>query len=159
MAGLNQSPEDDLFAGRRFKGYGNDNYFNSGGSGYVLSRGTLRKYMEQGVDAPQCEVHTHTAMEDVMIARCLRKLFGIGLTDTRDAQDRERFHPFAPATHLFWEPPGPDKHDWYADYNKEWGIKLGTDCCAPDSVSFHYIKKPAMMRQLFKLLYECDVVR
>jgi glycoprotein-N-acetylgalactosamine 3-beta-galactosyltransferase len=91
-----------------------------------------------------------------LIAQCLRKVFAIGLTDTRDDQQRERFHPFAPATHLLWVPPAKDApRDWYAEYNAEWGIQLGLDCCAPDSVSFHYIKKPAMVRHLFALLYQC----
>ena len=156
LKSLNQSPEVDLFAGRRFKGYGPNNYFNSGGAGYVLSRGTLRKYYETGFDHPECSPHRHTAMEDVMIAECLRKVFNIGLTDTRDSQDRERFHPFAPGGHLTWQHPKAGSHDWYEDYNKEWGLKLGLDCCAPDSVSFHYIKKPAQVRHLWSLLYDCQ---
>ena len=145
------------FAGRRFKGYGDNNYFNSGGAGYVLSRGTLLKLFEQGLDNRECHAHGHTPTEDVMIAECLRKVFKIGLTDTRDAEGRERFHPFAPGTHLTWKHPAPGKTDWYENYNNEWGIKLGLECCAPDSVSFHYIKKPAMVRHLFSLLYLCPV--
>jgi glycoprotein-N-acetylgalactosamine 3-beta-galactosyltransferase len=149
------SPELDHFAGRRFKGYGADNYFNSGGSGYVLSRGTLRKFFKTGLDHPHCNPKRHTPMEDVMTAACLRNVFSIGLTDTRDEQGRERFHPFSPGSHLTWTPPKYGKNDWYEDYNTEWGIKLGADCCAPDSVSFHYIKKPAMVRHLYSLLYHC----
>ena len=156
LKSLNKSPEDDLFAGRRFKGYGPNNYFNSGGAGYVLSKGTLRKYYETGYDHKECSPHRHTAMEDVMIAECLRKVFNIGLVDTRDELGRERFHPFAPGLHLVWEHPKEGKQDWYEDYNKEWGLKTGVDCCAPDSVSFHYIKKPATVRHLWALLYECE---
>lgn len=148
-------PEQDYFVGRRFKGYGENNYFNSGGSGYALSRGTLRKYITQGWDDPKCKPGAKTSMEDVMIAKCLRDLFGIGLTDTRDDQLRERFHPFAPGTHYTWKPPPPGKQDWYNDYNKEWPPLLKEMCCAPDSVSFHYIKKPAMVRHMHALLYEC----
>jgi glycoprotein-N-acetylgalactosamine 3-beta-galactosyltransferase len=155
LKSLSVSSDDDLFAGRRFKGRGKDNYFNSGGAGYVLSRGTLRKFYDKGLDNPACHAHEHTPMEDVMIADCLRKAFNIGLTDTRDSIGRERFHPFAPGTHLTWRPPLPGKTDWYADYNEEWGVKLGPQCCAPDSVSFHYIKKPSMVRHLFSLLYFC----
>jgi glycoprotein-N-acetylgalactosamine 3-beta-galactosyltransferase len=155
LKSLSQSPESDLFAGRRFKGYEADNYFNSGGAGYVLSRGTLRKLYETGLDHPRCNPHRHTPMEDVMIAECLRKVFSVGLTDTRDDQGRERFHPFAPGLHLTWEPPQEGGNDWYEDYNKEWGLKLGLECCAPDSVSFHYIKKPATVRHLWSLLYHC----
>lgn len=149
------SPDDDHFVGRRFKGGGADNYFNSGGAGYALSRGTLRKYITQGYLHAHCAPHQHTSMEDVKMAECLRNAFGIGLTDTRDSQGRERFHPFAPGSHLIWKPPEAGKYDWYEDYNKEWGLKLGAECCAPDSVSFHYIKKAAMVRHLHSMLYDC----
>lgn len=148
-------PEKDHFVGRRFKGYGKNSYFNSGGSGYALSRGALRKYVTKGMDHPECSAHRTTSMEDVMIANCLRNAFGIGLTDTRDNKLRERFHPFAPATHLNWKPV---EGDWYMDYNKEWPPLLGKMCCAPDSVSFHYIKKPATVRHLHALLYKCQNV-
>lgn len=150
------SPDDDHFAGRRFRGYGFDgkNYFNSGGAGYALSRGLLKKYaaaLHSG--DPGCLPDQKTSMEDVNTAACLRQVLNVGLTDTRDAHGRERFHPFSPGTHLTWKPtPG----DWYVKYNEEWGVQLGEACCAPDSVSFHYIKKPAMVRHLYKLLYgEC----
>ena len=148
--------KDDLFAGRRFKADGKDNYFNSGGAGYVLSKATLKKYITEGYDHPKCNPDRHTSMEDVMIAQCLRNAFQIGLTDTRDSFGRERFHPFSPGQHLTWQPPSKGQRDWYANYNKEWGIKLGKDCCAPDSVSFHYLKKPAMVRHLYSLLYLCS---
>ena len=155
LKSLQQNPDqEDLFAGRRFKGYGINNYFNSGGAGYVLSRATLRKYYETGYDHPDCNPHRHTAMEDVMLAECLRNVFHIGLTDTRDEQLRERFHPFGPGNHYNWRPtPAGAKKDWYEDYNAEWGLKTGVECCAPDSVSFHYIKKPAMVRHIWSLLY------
>jgi hypothetical protein len=93
-----------------------------------------------------------TATEDVQIARCLRYL-GISFTDTRDVKGRERFHPFAPGTHLHWQ---HDPSDWYEQYNKEWGILTGKDCCAPDSVSFHYVKKASMVRHMQALIYSCD---
>lgn len=148
--------EEDYFVGRRFKGYGRkDNYFNSGGAGYALSRATLRKYITEGWDHPKCKPTQTTSMEDVMIAQCLRDVFQIGLTDTRDEQLRERFHPFSPGSHYYWEPPPEGKNDWYKDYNEEWPPLSKEMCCAPDSVSFHYIKKPAMVRHLHALLYEC----
>lgn len=45
---------------------------------------------------------------------------------------------------------------WYEDYNTEWGILEGKDCCAPDSVSFHYIKKAPMVRHIYKILYDVE---
>jgi glycoprotein-N-acetylgalactosamine 3-beta-galactosyltransferase len=131
------SPDDDHFMGRRFKVGGN--YFNSGGAGYTLSRSALKKFVSIGLDHPQCHPEGRTSKEDVMIAECLSRVLQIHLEDTRDAQGRERFQP-----------------DWYARYSMEWGLKVGKDCCAPDSVSFHYIKKPAMVRHLYSLLYNCN---
>ncbi|KAG7354919.1 galactosyltransferase [Nitzschia inconspicua] len=148
-------PEQDFFAGRRFRQTKNV-YFNSGGAGYVISRGTLRKYITDGFNHPLCNPDGETSQEDVQIAQCLNKKFNIGLVDTRDEEGRERFHPFAPGTHYTWEHPEPGERDWYEDYNVEWPVKVGKDCCAPDSVSFHYVKKPAMVRHLHALLYNCD---
>lgn len=92
--------------------------------------------------------------------RCLRLKLGIGLTDTRDEQGRERFHPFSPGSHYTWRPPKEgQKADWYEKYNSDWGLKLGAECCAPDSVSFHYIKKPVMVRHMYSLLYNCGDVK
>ena len=145
----------EYFVGRRFAPGGRDP-FNSGGAGYTLSQATLRKFLANMDDAQHCSANAHTSMEDVMIARCLTHL-GIHYTDTRDANGRERFHPFAPGTHLHWKPPGPNEEaDWYEEYNKEWGVLQGKDCCAPDSVSFHYVKKASMVRHMHALINSCD---
>eukprot|EP00532_Pseudo-nitzschia_australis_P010185 CAMPEP_0168243552 /NCGR_PEP_ID=MMETSP0140_2-20121125/24120_1 /TAXON_ID=44445 /ORGANISM="Pseudo-nitzschia australis, Strain 10249 10 AB" /LENGTH=194 /DNA_ID=CAMNT_0008178939 /DNA_START=207 /DNA_END=788 /DNA_ORIENTATION=- len=94
---------EDFFGGKRMqKGETSGIFFNSGGAGYALSRATLRKLIETGLDHPQCFPDTRSSEEDVLIARCLKEVFGIGLVDTRDEQDRERFHPLAPATHYEW---------------------------------------------------------
>ena len=149
------SSDEDHFVGRRFKGYGKDNYFNSGGAGYALSRGLLKKYYS-ALDDDRCGPHATTSMEDVKTAACLRKALQVGLTDTRDERGRERFHPFAPGTHYQYK-PGNDKNlKWYEDYNKEWGILGGADCCSPDSVSFHYIKKAPIVRHIYKILYDVE---
>jgi glycoprotein-N-acetylgalactosamine 3-beta-galactosyltransferase len=151
-----KNPEDDFFAGRRFK-QTKGVYFNSGGAGYVLSRGLLRKYSTEGYEHNLCSPNRHTSMEDVMMANCLRHLFHVELVDTRDDVGRERFHPFAPGHHYTWKPPREGQpSDWYELYNEEWPVKLGKDCCAPDSVSFHYLKKPTMVRHIHSLLYFCE---
>lgn len=143
----------EYFVGRRFNG---GSYFNSGGAGYTLSQATLRKFLANIDDAKHCSANGRTSMEDVMVGRCLAYL-NIHFTDTRDAKGRERFHPFAPGTHLHWKPPkkGGEK-DWYEEYNKEWGLLLGKDCCAPDSVSFHYVKKASMVRHMQALFSSCN---
>ena len=145
-------PETPQFLGRRFRDYGNV-LFNSGGAGYALSRSALQAYAAHAEDA-RCAPAAHTPQEDVQVAKCLKKILGIEPDDTRDASGRERFHPFAPGHMLTIRPPAKGQHDWYYDYNKEWGVLPGKMCCAPDSVSFHYLKKPAMVRHVHKLLYD-----
>lgn len=150
--------KEEFFGGRRFRqGATSKIFFNSGGAGYALSQATLRKFFETGLDHPDCFTTKRSAMEDVFIARCLKVVFDIGLADTQDSQGRERFHPFSPAGHYTWEPPGPGQRDWYEAYSRHWGgPKLKEECCAPDSVSFHYMKKPATVRHIHALLYSCD---
>eukprot|EP00968_Pinguiococcus_pyrenoidosus_P021359 scaffold2769_cov253-Pinguiococcus_pyrenoidosus.AAC.2 len=152
-----RTANDNFFLGHRFKTAGGD-VFNSGGSGYILSRGALRTFMAN-VNDRSCAPNVVSAMEDVYMARCLRDTAGILPYDTRDEQGRERFHPFAPSPHFYWKPakPGQEK-DWYEKYSV-WGIGLGAKCCAPDSVSFHYLKRPAMVRHLYSLLYPCRQVK
>ena len=116
-------------------------------------KAALRGY-DAHLDDPRCNPKLHTPQEDVQIAKCLAKTLGVEPEDTRDSSDRERFHPFAPGHMLTIKPPGKGQRDWYYDYNKEWGVLPGVLCCAPDSVSFHYIR-PAMARHLHKLLYDC----
>jgi len=148
---------EDFFGGKRMqKGETSGIFFNSGGAGYALSRATLRKLIETGLDHPQCFPDTRSSEEDVLIARCLKEVFGIGLVDTRDEQDRERFHPLAPATHYEWRPRPEGTRDWYRSFNTLWPPKFKEECCAPDSVSFHYIKQPALVRHIHSLLYFCD---
>ena len=150
---------EDFFGGRRFQWGKSDVFFNSGGAGYALSQATLRKLVHtegSGLDDKDCFPTMHSSMEDVFIAKCLKKVFDIGVVDTRDDQERERFHPFGPSGHYNWRPPIPPATDWYQNYNKLWPPKLKEQCCAPDSVSFHYLKKPAMVRHIHSLLYFCD---
>ena len=104
--------------------------------------------------------------------------------DTRDSEGRERFHPFAPAQHLNYRiPRNPDwcargplpqqlsgslslsrddvllsqrdhtpRSRRYAQYSID--LKVGYDCCSPQSVSFHYVDAP-LMRRIDALLHEC----
>jgi len=146
----------EYFVGRRFNPSWWAGPFNSGGAGYTLSQATLRKFLVYMDDVKHCSAKARTSMEDVMIAKCLKHL-GIHYTDTRDANGRERFHHFTPGKHLHWKPAGPgEKADWYEDYTREWGVLQGEDCCAPDSVSFHYIKEASMVRHMHALINSCD---
>lgn len=125
-------------------------YFNTGGAGYALSHATLRKYLTVADDAEHCSSHETTSAEDVMMAKCLYHL-GITVTDSRDLHSRERFHMFMPGRLYNWN---IKQKNWYFNFNP-WGLKNQADCCAPDSVSFHYAKQPAIVRHLQALLYHC----
>ena len=114
------------------------------------------------LDSPKCWPHQKGFWEDVNVASCLRtsteerKEWGpygqIMPYDTRDAQQRERFHPFTPGQHLEYRPPRPGVKDWYQDYNPQ--LKLGLECCSSESVSFHYVPA-ALLRKLYTQHYYC----
>ena len=149
-----KDPSQPQLLGRRFRDYGR-NLFNSGGAGYVLSRGALAAFAEHKDDAV-CSPSLKTPTEDVQIAKCLKNTVGIEPEDTRDSEGRERFHPFAPGHMLTIKPPAQGQpRDWFYDYTKEWPPLPGAECCSSGSVSFHYLKKPAMVRHVHAVLYDC----
>ena len=126
-------------------------HFNTGGPGYALSHATLRKFLTVADDAKHCSSNEKTSAEDIMMAKCLHYL-GIMVTDTRDKLGRERFHMFMPGRLYNWDITAKN---WYKTFNLDWGLKNKANCCAPDTVSFHYAKQPAMVRHLHALLYHC----
>ena len=147
---------ESYYLGRRFTNARRIR-FNTGGPGYVLSRSTLQCLVDN-LESSRCMPNHRTSEEDVRVAQCLQNACSIGVHDTRDVEGRERFHHFTPSTQYLYRPkPMPRKRweDWFADFNVEWGIKVGQECCAPDSVSFHYIKNSAQMRHLFHYLHSC----
>lgn len=140
--------QNGLFLGRVFAPP-NQIVFNSGGAGYVLDKKAVR-ILGQHLDDPKCFPHQVGFWEDVNIANCL-KVNGIVPYDTRDALDRERFHPFNPGNHLDYRIP-PKNPDWYPKYSPN--LKIGYECCSADSVSFHYLKEKALDK-VYGYLYNC----
>ena len=140
-----------IFLGRRFFPPKQE-VFNSGGAGYILDKTALR-ILAENIDSPKCFAHQEGFWEDVNVANCLRVSGNILPVDTRDTQERERFHPFTPGSHLTYRIPPPTVNDWYPKYNPF--LKEGFDCCSTDSISFHY--SPAdVTRQLHSYLYHCQ---
>lgn len=141
---------EGVFIGRRFFPP-KQNVFNSGGAGYILDRKSL-SILGAHLDSPECYPHQRGFWEDVNIANCLRQNGNVLPHDTRDPQERERFHPFTPGQHLDYRiPPGPG--DWYPKYNPY--LKEGYDCCSPESISFHYVPGD-LQRKLFDFHYHCN---
>jgi len=102
--------------GYRFR----EEYYVSGGSGYVLTRQGLQlfgSYMHNNLMYSRC----NSSMEDVMVGLCLKKIFELAPHDqikdltivgeTIDDQGRERFHPVAFHNH-FNGPPDKSKRLW-----------------------------------------------
>jgi len=137
-----------VFIGRRFFPPKQE-VFNSGGAGYILDKKAL-KILGENIDSPKCYAHQKGFWEDVNVAHCLRASASIEPYDTRDPQERERFHPFSPGQHLTYRIP--TNPDWYPQYNPY--LKEGYDCCSPESISFHYCPAP-LLRELYTYTYVC----
>ncbi|OQR86452.1 glycoprotein-N-acetylgalactosamine 3-beta-galactosyltransferase [Achlya hypogyna] len=126
-------------------------YYTPGGGGYAFSAPYL-KLLVESLDEPYC-LPDEIVPDDWAISFCMRH-HGIEPVDTRDAQRRERFHQYSPER-IYFEPHDPEAFDhtvytsiyqennWFSDH---FGIgwQNGSNCAAPDTVSFHYIKPPLM---------------
>ncbi|TMW55161.1 hypothetical protein Poli38472_013923 [Pythium oligandrum] len=131
-------------------------YYTPGGGGYALNWAYLEK-LEASFDEPYC-LPDEVVPDDWAISFCMWH-HNVTPVDTRDAQERERFHQYDPVD-LYFKPHDENAFDhniystiyeennWFSDhYNIGW--KNGDNCCAPDTISFHYVKPPLM-----ELFYE-----
>lgn len=135
--------------------------YTPGGGGYAMNWAYL-KQLEQAFDEPFCLPH-EVVPDDWAISFCMYHL-GVTPVDTRDSKQRERFHQYDP-DELYSKPYDENAYDhnifssiyqennWFSDhYGIGW--KNGEDCCAPDTISFHYVKPPLM--ELFYEFYYGD---
>lgn len=77
--------------------------YHSGGAGYVLSHEALARIGQELVKG-QNRTCNMTGVEDVDVARCLRKL-GVKMGNSSDELGRERFHPLSIRAHLLGNYP------------------------------------------------------
>ncbi len=87
--------EKPVYLGHRFRLFVPQGYM-SGGSGYVLSRKALGRFV-QGFSKGRCE--HFSSVEDMALSRCMETM-GVKAGDSRDPNQRETFNPFRPENHL-----------------------------------------------------------
>lgn len=127
--------------------------FNSGAAGYVLSQATLRVLKESTTS--QCRATSTSKWiqgnPGLYLAECLESM-GIHALDTRDADGRQRFHAYGPVRTVTAQ-----VDEWYRRMHLEldWKptVDRGLACCAPSSVSFHYVEAMEQ-RSLYAVLLE-----
>ena len=120
--------------------------FHLGGPGYVLSQATLRSYINELFNHDKCFPNTKKSAEDRFMGYCLQRGLGIIPNLTFDEKGRERFNNFPPAHYWGLAMKGVTTH---------MQKKTGVDCCAPDSISWHYLKSSFHIRSLHAYLYFC----
>ena len=83
----------------------NSKGFLQGGSGFIISRKSLRLFVESMIEDPKFCVMYRGSWEDQEIANCFRKI-NVYPGETRDELNRERF--FMDQFHQVWESPSRD---------------------------------------------------
>lgn len=136
--------------------------YTPGGGGYAFNWAYLKK-LESSFDEPYC-LPTAVVPDDWAISFCMHK-HGVIPRETRDEQMRERFHQYDPAD-VYYHPYDENDYDhsifksifqennWFSDH-KGLGWKNGDGCCAPDTISWHYVKPP-LMDEFYSFYYGVD---
>lgn len=143
---------NDLYAGHALKGK-DEVAFNSGAAGYLLSRSTMAKLIDEW-DNPSSKCVAANASKwlqgnpGILMAECFGHVLNIPLVDTRDKDDQShKFHAYGlvrTVTAKF--------DDWYINKHTTLDEVLGVDakyhhqlqegenCCSIGTVSFHYVE-------------------
>ncbi|KAI9551442.1 hypothetical protein GHT06_021775 [Daphnia sinensis] len=141
---------DPLYFGHKFKAYIKSGYMQ-GGSGYVLSKEALRRFVEIGLQNPTICSATEWP-EDVEIGRCMENLKCKGM-DTRDSYGRDRFLPVSLPIHLTL---GIAEDTWLWDMHPSYyPIQRGFDCCSDTAIGFHQLT-PSDMYLYDYLIYRVN---
>lgn len=122
------------------------NVFNSGGPGYMLDQVALGKLGTALLgDEDIClsrEVKAGTC--DRPVGQCMKRI-GIAAYDTRDHRGLDRFHHFHPAMLWTFHYTSDNISSWWK-YSTFRSPGISTD-----SISFHWIKKPAATMEQIRL--------
>nr|CAH0110649.1 unnamed protein product [Daphnia galeata] len=117
--------------------------FMSGGSGYVLTKEAIRRFVEKSqqskgnfTSGKQC-VLDHEGPEDLNLGICLEEL-NVTAGDSRDENKVERFLPWSLEDMICGHLKNPGF--WYLREFSYFPLKQDMDCCSPYAVAFHYVK-------------------
>jgi glycoprotein-N-acetylgalactosamine 3-beta-galactosyltransferase len=149
VTGRNNSTPLYLGTSIEYKGFF---VFAGGGSGYVLNRAALKQLVEQAL--PTCLPGKIRSSEDRFLGKCLDSI-GIRITDTADAQGRQRFNGMTPLMKATYNGKGGyfQKVYEYWAIKQGHGLKIGNDLVSSQCVSFHLIKVPIWMKRHLAILY------
>jgi hypothetical protein len=140
---------DDMYSGHALKH--DDNAFNSGAAGYLLSRTTMTKLIKAWDDKdPKCALKEADKWlqgnPGLVTANCLKDSLNVSVEDTREDQRLHRFHAFGLVRMALGK-----VDQWYinkhqdlariAGFDESYSTLLfGADCCSKDTISFHYVE-------------------
>lgn len=150
---INAKPNEQLYAGHALRPRnqkGTRYAFNSGASGYFLSRKTMQALIEKWNDGDAvCAGSGSVWLQGnpgLLTAECLKSM-GVDPVDSRDKDKRHIFHAFGLVRVVKNE-----VDDWYHKMHEDLDAILGDDnkyhhklqkgemCCSSDTVSFHYVE-------------------
>jgi glycoprotein-N-acetylgalactosamine 3-beta-galactosyltransferase len=141
--------------GKRFVQKVNKNkpvFYNYGGAGYAMNPAYLQKVVS--VLSSADTIRDSQPPEDQALG-VVMAYQDIWPKTTLDEMGRNRFHMEAPWT--MYDPPENDLRR-FNQAHKAAGIwKPGTDCCAPESITFHHLSPKAMLDLHHQLHYRCRV--
>ncbi|KAK4010386.1 hypothetical protein OUZ56_019530 [Daphnia magna] len=121
--------------------------FTSGGSGYILTKVAIRRFVETALARSrnsrgklatnsQC-VLDHQGPEDLNLGICLEEL-NVTAVDSRDERKVERFLPWSLEDMICGHLKNPGF--WYLREFSYYPLKQDMKCCSPHAVAFHYVK-------------------
>ncbi len=150
---IKANPEEHLYAGHALRPKnqrGTKFAFNSGASGYFLSRKTMQILTEKWNSGDEvCQGSGRKWLQGnpgLVTAMCLQSI-GVNPVDSRDKEKRHIFHAFG-----FVRVVRNEVDQWYHEKHEDLAGILGEDekyhhklqkgeaCCSPYTASFHYVE-------------------
>ncbi|XP_047490544.1 glycoprotein-N-acetylgalactosamine 3-beta-galactosyltransferase 1-like isoform X2 [Penaeus chinensis] len=148
---LRLDPDRELATGVQLRTWDTGSAYFNGGAGYVLSRGAVRRLVEDGLREQRCEENLNLgANEDVNMALCLAHL-GVVFLDSRDSLGRQRFHMYPPHELIDPRQANSITHLWLKTQSV-FPYKFGYAELSDEAISFHYVDARSMYL-LYYLVY------